>query len=239
MKKILLFASICLSIVLITGCVSEKEPNTAAANQSVKKDSQQQAKKAWKDRVKANQTNQKATTPKPGKAQSAQTNKLKAKYKQPITPDQNKGVFNTEIKEFINLTPAKSAELEKLISKYKRKGLDFKFFGGFYNNDKPFARDLAKFLKPVEVEKFKHFHAYWYDRIPYPKPEMPVSLYYRLGLSKKQFIEVIDIYSRTVLAKGTNGASVIALGQAQIEKTLTAKQKIIYKEIISINKDQF
>jgi len=202
------------------------------------------AKKAWREKVKARQANKDAgakagNRPNAGRKNNPVNGKLKEKYKQPVVTDKNKGVFIAEAQQYMKLTPAKTSELETLIKKYKRKGLDFKFFGGFYSNKKPFARDLSKVLSPVQVEKFKHFHAYWFDRIPYPRPEMPVALYYHLKLDKDQFIKVLDIYSETTVAKADGNARAVANGIAQIEGLLNGPQKRIYQEIQSISTDKF
>ena len=247
MKHKLISVLVGLGLLLSQGCVrdqSAKQASSELKSTVVEKSNptaKQEARQAWKEKVKANQASKikKGKTNPAVNASPNKTKRLKEKYKRPITTDKNKGVFISEIAQTINLTPAKTAALDKLILKYKRKGLDFKYFGGFYTNDKPFARDLAKIFEPIEVEKFKHFHAYWYDRIVYSNPEMPVSLYYRLNLSKQQFIDIIDIYSRKKIAKAAQGKTVIAKGHRKIERVLKPDQLIIYKEIKSINRDQF
>lgn len=244
MRNKLFFVTILVGLMSIPGCVRDvKNESPKSAEVATTDKANDDAKKAWREKVKAAQAN-KIKQGNTGAARNrAQNNagkaKLKAKYKQPVVTDKNKGVFTTEVQQYLTLTPAKTSELEKLIKKYKRKGLDFKFFGGFYSDAKPFARDLAKIFTPVQVEKFKHFHSYWFDRIPYPRPEMPVSLYYRLDLDKDQFIKLMDIYSATTIAKKGGSASAEANGITRIEALLNAQQKMIYREIISISPDKF
>jgi len=246
MRNTLLFITLLVGLLSVVGCVTEVKKDDATVSTTGKAaTADQDAKKAWREKVKAAQARKAAGAgaaaggARAGFQNKAVNQSLKDKYNQPIATEKNKGVFIDEAQQSLTLTPAKKSELEMLIKKYKRKGLDFRFFGGFYNNNKPFARDLAKIFTPVQMEKFKHFHAYWFDRIPYPRPDMPVSLYYRLKLTKDQFVNVMDIYSTTTIAKADGNAAAVANGKAKIEALLNAQQKKIYNEILSISPDNF
>lgn len=246
MRNTLFFVTLLVGLMSVLGCVRDvKKDTTASTAVAANGTADADTKKAWRDKVKAAQAKKaNATGAGAGAARNRPQSKavnsnLKAKYNQPVVTDKNKGVFITEVQQYLTLTPAKTSELEALIKKYKRKGLDFKFFGGFYSDKKPFARDLSKIFTTGQVEKFKHFHSYWFDRIPYPRPDMPVSLYYRLKLDKDQFIKVMDIYSATTVAKNNGNAAATKNGIAKIEALLNAQQKKIYREILSVSPDNF
>lgn len=238
MRNTVFFIVCIIGLLMNSGCVTDAKKEVA--NEVSATGANAEAKAAWKERAKAAQAkNQKAARPNRPATGKQVNSGILAKYKQPVTTEKNKGVFITEAPKYLGLTPAKTTELNTLIKKYKRKGLDFKFFGAFYSNQKPFARDINKILTPLQVEKFKHFHAYWFDRIPYPRPDMPVSLYYRLNLTKDQFVKVIDVYSATSLAKAKGNTTAAAGGVRKIDALLNPTQKGIYKEILSVSTETF
>lgn len=270
MKKINFFLSFCLLFTLIFSCIKKKETNDAAktvktpvvsqkAKQPNKKPltaqqikNQKARRAAWKNRAKTAKANQSGTPRKVKKRVATPVAKysvselksFKKEMSKPVALNKNKGNFLQEIAPFLKLTHEKVAKLDELVKKYQRKGMDFKFFGAFYknNNSKPFAKELATFLTPLEVENFKHFHSYWFDRVPYPKPDMPTSLFYRLNLSKGQFSSVSSAYS-----EGTLGLKKIAATdrkgrlkvktayEGKIAALLNNEQKKLYNKIIRVS----
>jgi len=244
MRNTFLFIVMLVGVLYCAGCLPDNKNSNPAAENALADDAagNGKAKQAWRDKVKANQGKNASSSGAGGRNNivgNSPQSKLLAKFKKPVTTDKNKGVFISEAQQYLKLTPAKTQELDKLIERYKRKGLDFKFFGGFYSNKKPFAKDLAKIFTPLQIEMFKHFHAYWFDRIPYPRPDMPVSLYYHLNLSKDQFIKIIGIYSSTTIAKGRKTPDAIAKGEKEITAILNPGQKKIYREILAGSNEKF
>lgn len=213
----------------------------------------QKAFKAWKEKVAAangmkntnvSKSTASATAPAPvaTKVNTQEIQSIKAELNKPVALKTDKGNFLTEITTALSLSPENTSALDELIKKYQRKGMDLRFFGAFYKNTKkPFAKELKTVFNPLQFEQFKHFHAYWFDRIPYPKPDMPVSLFYRLNLSKEQFTNVSKIYSQasvdmSKLGKndlaGING--IRAKYEKEINGLLNSKQKEMYKRILSV-----
>ena len=192
---------------------------------------------AWKEKVKNSKhkgkINERAKVKPISNIDKSALLAFKSQLKKPVVLDKNKGKFLEEINKIINLSTQNVSDLDKLIKAYQRKGMDLRFFAGFYrNSSKPFAKELRKIFTPLQVEQFTHFHAYWFDRIPYPKPDMPASLYYRLKLTKEQFAKVVAEYSKGVLSSNKSTKKTY---EANIAKILNSEQKDIYNKILSIS----
>lgn len=187
---------------------------------------------AWKEK-KAKRTTNKVRAKSVNNVDRSTLQTFKTQLNKPVTLDKNKGKFLEEINKVIDLSAQNITDLDKLIKAYQRKGMDLRFFAGFYgNSSKPFAKELSKIFTPLQVEQFTHFHAYWFDRIPYPKPDMPASLYYRLKLTKEQFAKVVAEYSKGVLSSNKSTKKTY---EANIAKILNSEQKDIYNKILSIS----